>query len=159
MSAVTVGMCEMAVTTDLSETLVTYSLGSCVGVSLFDPEAGVGGLIHCMLPLSKTDLEKAKARPAMFADTGFVALLNEVISRGACMSRLVVKVAGGGAPMDSVGRFKIGERNYAVIRKLLWKNNLLIAGEDVGGTKPRTMRIQMSDGLVTVSSCGEVAEL
>lgn len=159
MNMVTVGMCEMTVTTDLEQTLVTYSLGSCVGVSLFDPEAGVGGLIHCMLPLSKTDPEKAKARPAMFTDTGFIALLNEVVEQGACLSRLVVKVAGGGAPMDSAGRFKIGERNYAVLRKLLWKNNLLIAGEDVGGTKPRTMRVQMSDGLVTVSSGGEVTEL
>lgn len=159
MSDVTVGMCEMAVSTTPDQTLVTYSLGSCVGVSLFDPEAGVGGLIHCMVPLSKTDPEKAKVRPAMFTDTGFVLLLNEIIAQGASINRLIVKVAGGGAPMDSAGRFKIGERNYAVLRKLLWKNNLLIAGEDVGGTKPRTMRIQMSDGLVTVSSAGEVTEL
>jgi chemotaxis protein CheD len=149
----------MAVSTTPDQTLVTYSLGSCVGVSLFDPEAGVGGLIHCMVPLSKTDPEKAKVRPAMFTDTGFVLLLNEIIAQGASINRLIVKVAGGGAPMDSAGRFKIGERNYAVLRKLLWKNNLLIAGEDVGGTKPRTMRIQMSDGLVTVSSAGEVTEL
>lgn len=159
MKLVTVGMCELAVSTCPDETLVTYSLGSCVGVTLFDPEAGVGGMIHCMLPVSKTDPEKAKARPAMFTDTGFVALLNEVSAKGAQLNRLVVKVAGGGAPMDSAGRFKIGERNYAVLRKILWKNNLLIAGEDVGGTKPRTMRIQMSDGMVTVSSGGEVAEL
>ncbi|MEM1355083.1 MAG: chemotaxis protein CheD [Planctomycetota bacterium] len=159
MSLVTIGMCEMAVSTDTEQTLVTYSLGSCVGVTLFDPEAGVGGMIHCMLPVSKTDPEKAKARPAMFTDTGFVELLNEVLAKGAQMSRLVVKVAGGGAPMDSAGRFKIGERNYAVLRKILWKNNLLIAGEDVGGTKPRTMRIQMTDGTVTVSSGGEVTEL
>lgn len=159
MSTITVGMCEMAVSNQRDQTLVTYSLGSCVGVSLFDPEAGVGGLIHCMLPLSKTDPEKAKARPSMFTDTGFVALLNEIVAQGACMNRLIVKVAGGGAPMDSAGRFKIGERNYAVLRKVLWKNNLLIAGEDVGGTKPRTMRIQLSDGLVTVSSGGEVNEI
>lgn len=159
MNSITVGMCEMTVSKDPDQTLVTYSLGSCVGVSLFDPETGVGGLIHCMLPLSKTDPEKAKTRPAMFTDTGFVALLNEVVAHGACMSRLVVKVAGGGAPMDSAGRFKIGERNYAVLRKILWKNNLLIAGEDVGGTKPRTMRLQLGDGVVTVSSGGEVETL
>ncbi len=149
----------MAVSKCPDQALVTYSLGSCVGVTLFDPEAGVGGMIHCLLPVSKTDPEKAKAKPAMFTDTGFVALLNAVTAEGAKMERLVVKVAGGGAPMDSAGRFKIGERNYAVLRKLLWKNNLLIAGEDVGGTKPRTMRIEMSTGQVTVSSCGEVTEL
>ncbi|MEO0477480.1 MAG: chemotaxis protein CheD [Planctomycetota bacterium] len=149
----------MAVSKNPDESLVTYSLGSCVGVTLFDPETRVGGMIHCLLPVSKTDPEKAKANPSMFTDTGFVALLNAVTAEGAQMDRLVVKVAGGGAPMDSAGRFKIGERNYAVLRKLLWKNNLLISGEDVGGTKPRTMRINMGDGQVTVSSGREVAEL
>ena len=149
----------MAVSKRPEQSLVTYSLGSCVGVTLYDPEAGVGGMIHCLLPVSKTDPEKAKANPAMFTDTGFVALLNAVTAEGAQMERLLVKVAGGGAPMDSVGRFKIGERNYAVLRKLLWKNNLLISGEDVGGTKPRTMRMEVSSGQVTVSSGSEVVEL
>jgi len=155
----TVGMCELAVSQDIGATLVTYSLGSCLGVTLYDPEACVGGLLHCMLPLSKTDAEKAAAKPAMFTDTGFIALLNAVLELGAQMDRLVVKVAGGGAPMDAGGRFKIGERNHAVLRKLLWKNNLLIAAEDIGGTKPRTMRLRVADGAVTVSSGRELVEL
>ncbi len=155
----TVGMCELAVSQESEATLVTYSLGSCLGVTLYDAEAGVGGLLHCMLPLSKTDEAKAAAKPAMFTDTGFVHLLHGVLELGAKMDRLVVKVAGGGAPMDAGGRFKIGERNHAVLRKLLWKNNLLIAAEDVGGTKPRTMRLRMSDGQVTVSSGRELVEL
>lgn len=156
---VTIGMCEMAVSSDPAQVLVTYSLGSCVGVSLYDPELRLGGLIHCMLPLAKTDPAKAQQRPAMFTDTGFVALLEELLSRGAKKERLIVKVAGGGAPMDSEGRFKIGERNYAVLRKLLWKNNLLIAGEDVGGTKPRTLRLRLEDGQVTVSTGREIVEI
>lgn len=155
----TVGMCDMAVTNDAESTLVTYSLGSCLGIALFDPEAGVGGLLHCMLPLSKTDPEKAANKPAMFTDTGFVTLLNEVIAKGARLENMIIKVAGGGAPMDMGGKFKIGERNYSVLRKLLWKNNLLIAGEDVGGTKPRTMRLIMSSGQVTVSTGKETAEI
>ena len=53
----TIGMSEMEVTNRAEDVLVTYSLGSCVGLSLFDPVAGVGGLIHCMLPLSRIDTE------------------------------------------------------------------------------------------------------
>lgn len=156
---VNVGMCEMAVSQDPGQTLVTYSLGSCLGIALYDPRAGVGGLIHCMLPLSTTDPDKAKAKPAMFTDTGFVALLTQLLEMGASKKNLIVKVAGGGAPMDSNGRFKIGERNFAVLRKLLWKNQMLIEGEDVGGTKPRTMRLRMADGRVSISTGKEVNEI
>lgn len=156
---VTVGMCEMTVSNDPSHVLVTYSLGSCVGIALYDPEVKVGGLIHCMLPLSKTDPEKAESKPAMFTDSGFTLLLEALLAAGASKKRLVVKVAGGGSPMDKEGRFKIGERNYAVLRKLLWKNSMLIAGEDVGGTKPRTMRLSLDNGDVTVSSGKEVVAI
>lgn len=156
---ITVGMCDMAVSADRNATLITYSLGSCLGIALFDAEAGVGGLLHCMLPLSRTHPEKAKTKPAMFTDTGFVALLNEVLALGARKDRLSVKIAGGGAPMDAGGRFKIGERNLAVARKLLWKNDLLIEESDVGGTKPRTMRLVMEDGKVLVSTGREVVTL
>jgi len=112
-----------------------------------------------MLTLSKLDPEKAKAKPAMFTDTGFVKLLHEVLASGARKDRLIVKVAGGGSPMDTAGRFKIGERNYAVLRKLLWKNDILIAAEDVGGSHPRTMRLRLSDGQVTISTGKDVKEL
>ena len=159
MNDVIVGMCDLAVTTDRDATLVTYSLGSCLGISLFDAEAGVGGLLHCMLPLSQTHPEKAKANPAMFTDTGFMMLLNQVLDAGASKSRLSVKIAGGGAPMDSAGRFKIGQRNLAVARKLLWKNDLLIEESDVGGTRPRTMRLILEDGKVLISTGREVVTL
>lgn len=154
-----VGISEMVVSKDVSDVLVTYSLGSCIGISLFDPTANVGGMIHCMLPMSKIDLEKAKAKPAMFTDTGFVKLLQEVLSLGADKSRILVKVAGCGAPMDRNGRFKIGDRNYAVLRKLLWKNKMMIEAEDVGGTQPRTMRLFMDSGKTTISTNGKAITL
>lgn len=155
----TVGMCEMAVSRDPGDLLVTYSLGSCIGLTLYDPDHCIGGMIHCLLPLSKADPQKASQRPAMFMDSGFVALLEAVLAAGAEKSRLILKVAGGGAPLDTAGRFRIGERNYTVLRKLLWKNNLLIAAEDVGGTRPRTLRLRMEDGQVTVSTGQEVTIL
>ena len=154
-----VGIAEMAVSDQVDQILVTYSLGSCLGVSLYDPEAKVGGLIHCMLPSAKLDMEKAKHRPHMFTDTGVVALIQAVMDVGADPGRLVVKIAGAGSPMDKAGRFKIGERNVTILRKVLWKNNLLLSGEDIGGTQPRTMSLYMGNGRTTVRKSGQEVEL
>ena len=155
----TVGISEMAVSQDPQDILVTYSLGSCVGLSLYDPIAGVGGLIHCMLPLSRIDPEKATVKPCMFTDTGVPKLIQAMLDLGGSRKRLVAKVAGGGAPLKDNGVFKIGERNYTVLRKILWKNEILIAADDVGGTVARTMYLYMESGTTTVKSGGQEREL
>jgi len=154
-----VGISDMKVSNKSSDVLVTYSLGSCVGVTLFDPVAQVGGLIHCMLPLSKIDPVKAETNPFMFTDLGIPALLKAVFDLGAERKRLVVKVAGAATMLDSKDLFKIGERNYTVIRKVLWKNNILIAAEDVAGTVPRTMFLYMDLGKTIIKSRGQEVEL
>lgn len=155
----TVSISEMAVSKHPDDVLITYSLGSCVGLSLYDPASGVGGLIHCMLPLSKIDPQKAKAKPPMFTDTGVTALLENVFDEGASRRHLVAKVAGAASLLDEKGLFKIGERNYTVLRKILWKNNILIAAEDVGGTIARTMALYMNNGRTTIKSQGKEVEL
>ncbi|MCP3981439.1 MAG: chemotaxis protein CheD [bacterium] len=154
-----VGIGAMVVSSDVREVLVTYSLGSCIGVTVHDPGRRVGGLIHCMLPSSKLDAEKAKTKPHMFADTGVLALLQGVMDLGADRERLVVKVAGAGSPMDPTGRFKIGERNVTMLRKVLWKNDLLLSGEDTGGTEPRTMSLEMGSGRTSIRKPGGEVEL
>ncbi|MFC1715144.1 chemotaxis protein CheD [Candidatus Poribacteria bacterium] len=149
----------MRITNQASDILITYSLGSCVGVTIYDPMACVGGMIHCMLPLSKIDPEKAKKSPAMFVDTGVPMLFEAAYRMGAAKSRIILKVAGASCILDEKGTFKIGERNYAVLRKMLWKNNVLIAAEDVGGALPRTMDLEIATGRVTIKSRGNIMEL
>ncbi len=155
----TVGISEMKVSNRRDDVLVTHSLGSCVGLTLYDPVAGVGGLIHCMLPLSKIDAERAEARPCMFADTGIPLLLQRVFDLGAERRNLIAKAAGAASLLDERGFFRIGERNYTVLRKVLWKNNILIAGEDVGGTQARTLYLYMRDGRTVVKSGGREFDL
>ncbi|HOE66788.1 MAG TPA: chemotaxis protein CheD [Candidatus Hydrogenedentes bacterium] len=155
----TVGISELKISTDPEDVIITYSLGSCVGLSLYDPEARVGGMIHCMLPLSKIDPAKAASNPAMFTDTGVVLLIQTMLDAGASIKRLVAKVAGASQLMDQTDTFKIGERNYVVLRKVLWKNNILIAAEDVGGAVARTMALYMTNGKTTVRKKGEEIEL
>lgn len=149
---VVVDIADQAVSADPSAVLVTYSLGSCIGLSLYDPQARVGGLIHCMLPLSSKSPGKAAEKPSMFVDTGVSLLLQSLFDRGADRHRIVAKLAGGSVMLDEDGVFRIGERNVLVCRKILWKNSVRIAAEDTAGREPRTMYLHMSDGSTRIKS-------
>lgn len=149
----------MKVSSSRDDVLVTYSLGSCVGLTLYDPVACVGGMIHCMLPLSKIDPAKALLNPHMFTDTGVATLLQAVFNMGGERRRLIAKVAGGSSLMDEQGLFRIGERNYTVLRKMMWKNNVLIAAEDVGGNISRTIYLHMDTGKTVLRTGGVQREL
>lgn len=155
----TVGISEMIVASGPDDTLITYSLGSCVGLSLFDPVKRIGGLIHCMLPLSKIDKERAGRSPYMFVDTGVPLLLREMLEKGAEKKRLIAKVAGAAQLLDTQNTFRIGERNMVVLRKLLWKNNILIDAEETGDSIPRTMTLFLADGRTTIRTAGKEREL
>jgi chemotaxis protein CheD len=158
-SNITVDISDMKIARNREDVIVTYSLGSCVGLTLYDPVAGIGGMIHCMLPLSKIDPEKAKIKPYMFVDTGVASMLGELYALGAQRKNLIAKVAGAGSPLGREETFRIGQRNYTILRKFLWKNNILIAKEDVGGSKARTLYLYMADGRTTVKSEGREVEL
>ena len=155
----TIGISEMKLSNSRDDILVTYSLGSCVGLSLYDSISRIGGLIHCMLPLSTIDPEKARTSPCMFTDTGITALLQAIFNMGAVRNRLIAKVAGASSLLDEKGLFKIGERNYTVLRKILWKNNILIAGEDIGGCTSRTMYLYIATGRTIIKSGGVEKEI
>ncbi len=156
---ITVGISDCKISSDPADVIVTYSLGSCIGLVLYDPEARVGGMVHCMLPLSKIDPNKARLKPAMFMDTGVPFLLEGLLRKGAQKKRLIAKAAGAARLLDDQNTFRIGERNHTVLRKLLWKNNILIAAEDVGGSIARTMYLHMGDGRVCIRSGGKEREL
>lgn len=156
---INVGMGEMEISARPEVILTTYSLGSCVGVTVYDPRVQVGGMIHCMLPLSKADTRKSDDRPEMYVDTGVTMLLQGVFNLGAVRDRLIVKVAGASRILDQGGYFKIGERNYAVLRKVLWKNNLLITADETGGSKPRTMSLEIATGRTWIRSGDELWEI
>jgi chemotaxis protein CheD len=95
----------------------------------------------------------------MFADTGVPLLFEELYKRGCLKANLIVKIAGGGKLYEDNGLFDIGSRNYTMLRKMLWKNNVMIAGEDIGGAKSRTARLYVGDGRVVISSHGMESEL
>ena len=156
---IVVGISEMAVSNRPDDTLITYSLGSCLGLTAYDPQACIGGLIHCMLPLSSVDEKKSKEAPAMFVDTGVSLLFNKILDLGADKNRIVVKAAGCAQLLDPQKLFNIGERNFTVLRKILWKNNLLIKGQNIGGSVSRTVWLDMSTGKTIVKQQGQEVEI
>jgi chemotaxis protein CheD len=154
MANVVVGVADCQISKSRDQVLVTYALGSCIAVAIHDPVAGVGGLLHYMLPESAISPAKAGENPYMFADTGIPLLFRRAYEYGAEKRRLVVRVAGGAQVMDSEGIFNIGKRNYLALRKVLWKAGVLVQAEDVGGNVPRTVRLEVGSGRFWLRGAG-----
>jgi chemotaxis protein CheD len=142
------------VSKDPNDQLVTYSLGSCIGVCFYDRANKIGGMIHYQLPDSKIDPNKAKVEPYMFADTGLKSLIDELVKAGANKKRLVVKVAGGAEMNTGPKGFDIGKRNFLALRKVLWQKGVFVDGQDIGGNSPRNLYMDIETGEVTVRSIG-----
>lgn len=159
MKLITVDIADLKVSNEPDSVLVTYALGSCIAVSVWDPGRKVGGMIHYMLPTSSTSPEKAAARPAMFADTGIPLLFQTMYSYGCQKRDLVVKVTGGSSVLDQNGVFEIGKRNHLILRKMLWKAGVTVTAEDVGGNLSRTARLFVDSGRVTIRSQENEREL
>lgn len=147
-------MSDAKVSGNSSDVLVTYSLGSCIGVCLYDPATNVGGMLHYQLPDSKMDPDRARGKPFMFADSGMRILVEKLVAMGAKKKRMQIRIAGG-ASMDTGPKgFDIGKRNHLAFRKIMWKNGMFVDAEDVGGFSPRNVYMDIADGTVTVKSNG-----
>ena len=151
---VVVDISDAKVSNDPDELLVTYSLGSCIGVCLYDPALRVGGMLHFQLPMAKMAPERAQANPFMFADTGMRLLLDRLTALGASKKRLHVRLAGGATMATGPQGFDIGKRNYLALRKILWGEAMVIDAQDVGGDVARNLYLDMADGKVAVRANG-----
>ncbi|MHB9030088.1 MAG: chemotaxis protein CheD [Candidatus Latescibacterota bacterium] len=155
-----VGVGEMKVSGDPRISLMTYSLGSCLGIVVYDPEVRVGGMLHAMLPEATGDPASKLFNPFKFIDTGVPLLFREAYQYGARKSRIIVSVAGGAQIMDDSGFFNIGKRNLAALRRIFWKNGVMIDHEHVEGDVSRTVRLEIGTGRITLRlGWGEEFEL
>ena len=154
---IVVGVADMKVSKNTEDNIITYSLGSCIGIAVYDPYAKVAGLLHYMLPESSLDKVKAEKNPYMFADTGIPNLFKETYRYGAKKSRMKVVIAGGAQILDQKGFFNIGKRNYMAVKKMFFRNNVFSDYEDIGGNINRTVTISVSTGdmIIKTSSKGE----
>jgi chemotaxis protein CheD len=155
----TVGVADMKLSARPGERVITHALGSCVGLAIHDPRAGVGGILHFMLPHASVNPDKGRQNPCMFGDLGIPAFLREAYALGARPEHLRVVMAGGAHLIDAEGFFAIGKRNQVIARQLCWRNRLLIDREHVGGTLSRTLGLEVGSGRTWVKYQGREMEL
>lgn len=149
---VVVGVGDMAASNNVSTTLSTYALGSCIGVIAYDSGVRCGGILHLMLPEASVSPQKALTQPAMFADTGLPLFFKALMGLKAERSRLKLLVAGGASVIAGQDPFKIGERNTRFTMDFIAQNRLNVVKADTGGAVNRTVHLDLSTGNVNIIS-------
>ena len=152
---VSVGMARLAVCkAGEAEVLATHALGSCVGLTLYDPVAKVGGMLHFMLPAPARGAQ-LKEGNHMYGAVSIPIMFKQAYALGAQKSRLIVCGAGAAEMIKGRGdAVRIGQRNRTMLRKILWKNGIRLSGEAMGGDKPRTMFMELATGKVVIAQGG-----
>ena len=135
------------------DSLITYGLGSCVGIALFDSVNKVGGLAHIMLPDS-TQARNAE-NPAKFANTALPLMLSEMLKIGVVKSRITAKIAGGAQMFtfaNATDVMRVGERNTEAVKTILKSRDIRIIAEDTGGNYGRTVELKLDTGIYRVKT-------
>jgi len=140
--------------------LITYALGSCIGISLFDPSTSIGGLAHIMLPDSEMMNKKnnTKTDRMKYADTAIIDLLKDMIHEGANRKRIIARIAGGANMFKSalpISAGTIGDRNTHAVKEQLMKLKIPLVGEDIGRDYGRTMFFDLTTGNISIQSLGK----
>ena len=127
--------------------LITYGLGSCVGIVLYDKSTKIGGMAHIMLPDSLAMNQASNV--AKFADTALAALISDLYKAGVKKGALVAKIAGGAQMFAFTGgsdAMRIGEKNTIAVKKILNELGVKLIGEDTGGNVGRTVELDLATG-------------
>ena len=144
----------MTVTDDRSAVLQTQAIGSGIAVALYDPENGVGGMLHFLLPDGSVDEARRISQPALFADSGFEFLLQQMKTRGAHPEDLKCYLVGGADPIYlgiTEPILSLGHRNAAVARELIEKANLSLTAMRTGGSRARRAVLEIATGTVRIT--------
>jgi len=153
-AVVKIGMADLNVGR-AGEKLRTTGLGSCVGLTLYDPAAKIGGMAHVMLPSSSISRD-AQLNRAKYADTAIPELVRKMEEAGAKLTRLTAKLAGGAqmflAAAPLAESMRIGPRNVEACKEALMSFNIPIEAEDTGGNYGRTIELDCSTGALLVRS-------
>ena len=149
---ITVGIADMKMAQG-NGMLITYALGSCIGICLYDQKIKLASLIHIMLPLN---MEPGRKNVMKYADTGIRETLKMMESKGASRSRITAKIAGGAKMFEVSGGSlgNIGQRNIDSVHINMEKEGIHLLKEDVGGGVARTLLFDVSNGLACVRCYG-----
>ncbi len=151
---INVGISDMKIA-NAPEGLITYALGSCVGICIIDRASQIAGMAHIMLPYKNNN---DKTNIFKYADTGIPEMIRQMECLGCLRSRMIAKIAGGAKMFDiksnlSIG--SIGERNIAATKETLQKLKIRLFAEDVGLNYGRTIIFDSRTGNLTIKSFGK----
>ena len=134
--------------------LVTYALGSCIGICLYDAKVKLGALIHIMLPLN---METGRTNTMKYADTGIRKTIEMMVAKGASKARLTAKIAGGAKMFETAGGSlgNVGQRNIESVHMILKREGIPLVKEDVGGKVARTLLFDVTTGTGCVRCYGK----
>ena len=150
-----VNFCELKISQNPAETLVAFSIGSGIVVSIYDPLSRTGGMLSVVLPESSTmSPEKAERHPYMFADTGLPALLEAFEDVGAKIENIKIVIVGAAQIMDQKAEFNIGLKNHQAVSAFFIHKNLGIDHEDIGGISRRTLSLDIGSGCNIIQTIG-----
>jgi len=153
MGVIVVGMADLKVAKS-PDILTTLGLGSCVGVTLYDKIKKIGGMAHVMLPTYKGFEGQNIAK---FADSAIIELINQLQRLGVGRNAVVAKIAGGAhmfGRSQNNDMLKIGERNAAASTAILKQLGIPIIANDTGGSRGRTIELNMENGALKIRSVG-----
>ena len=158
-SMTAVNFSEMKISSNPLETLVAFSIGSGIGLTIHDPGCCVGGILHFILPDS-TIANRVKREKVlyMYADTGIPAFLKALVEQGAQREKLKIVIAGGAQVPGQSGIFNIGQKNYEVLIRILSNQDLKIHHENIGGTSSRTLSLSIESGCSSIKIFGQGVE-
>lgn len=152
---VTVGISDLNIVT-APDMLVTYALGSCVGICIYDPVLKIAGLAHIMLPDSLKSREGTlPAQQYRYADTAIAVLVKKMEAMGSLRIRMKSKIAGGAQMFPAMGDSdisNIGRRNVEAVRTALAKHSIGILADHTGENYGRTVYFSAADGSMRVKS-------
>ena len=159
MATVKVGMADLNICKS-PDIITTIGLGSCIGLTFYDPVSKIGGLVHYMLPDS-TQMRN-NSNIAKFADTGIEELLRQVIKAGANRNRLVSKIAGGAKMFEVSGMSNvsnIGERNAFAAKQKLRELRIRLIAEDTGLNYGRTVELHCDTAEFYIKAIGKTPKI
>ena len=135
------------------ERLITYALGSCIGICLYDPQIKLAAMVHIMLPIN---MEAGRKNTFKYADTGIRETLNQMVAKGAMKGRITAQIAGRARMFEVSGGTlgSIGQRNSESVHQVLRRENIRLLWEDVGGKVARTMEFDSATGNGIIRSYG-----
>lgn len=138
-----------------NDILVTFGLGSCVALTLWDGTDHVAAMAHIMLPDSKLIRYRQEVNPAKFADTAIEVMLVELAKQGFPKDRFQAKLVGGANMFTFAGKnlgsgMNVGQRNVAAVKEELTKQGIALVGEDTGGTSGRSVEFYVANGVLRI---------